>query len=280
MKKNILIIPPNDFEAIMILRLAKAIDLPVIISSQPHGASLDKEPDIVNKIIESGANKAVIVEMPGVKTEKQLLKKGLEVKIIDHHRYQNLNRKKIKSSLEQFLTVFHLNDKKLLALGFDPRLVHGVAIFDRGFIWSLQNEGYSENEIKKVLAWQKKLMRPFTDPVIERRYEQAAKLAWQKRIKWQDFFIITTYTKEGLRRYVSLLVARKFDHPVPIIFDERGRGVILVQDFSGAEKLFKKFGGFTFGEKGNWGYKNEPGKPKVTLVEVMDFLKKESKNKI
>lgn len=272
MKKTVLIIPANDAEAVMILRLAKVIDFPTIISGQPHGASLDNEPGILKKIKKFGAKKAVVVEMPGVKTEKKLAEKGIEIKIIDHHSYSGLDRKRPQSSLEQFLKLFRLDDEKLIALGFEPRLIRGIAILDRGFVWALRKEGYSKKEIKKVLVFQKKIMRPFVDPAAEKKYEWAAKAAWKKRQEWNGFLVFSSQIKEGLRPFLSELLAQKFDSPQPVILDDRGRGVILVQDFPGADKLFKKFGGFTFGEKGNWGYKNESGRPKLTMAVLKKFL--------
>jgi hypothetical protein len=274
MKKTILIVPANDAEAAMILRLAKAINLPTIISGQPHGASLDKEPNIIKKVVASGAQKAVIVEMPGIKTEKQLLKKGIEVKIIDHHSYKGLNRKKNKSSLEQFLSIFNLDDQKIKDLSFEPKLVRGIAILDRGFVWALQKENYSQEEIKQVLVFRKKLMRPFIDPSEEKKYEQAAKEAWGKRQIWNNFIITSSRVKNGLRPFLSELIFKKFKKPIPLILNELGRNVILVQDSPEAERLFKEFGGFTFGDKGNWGYKNESGKPEVTLAKLKAFLEK------
>jgi hypothetical protein len=272
MNKFLLAIPANDAEAVMILRLAKAFGLPVIISSQPHGASLDKEPQIIEKIKKSGAKKIVIVEMPGLKTEKQLAALGFRIKIIDHHNYLGLNRKKKLSSLEQFLKMFKISDQKIKVLGFVPRLVRGIGIFDRGFIWALQKEGYSKTEVKKVLLFRQKLMRPFVDSVEEKKYKRAARAVWQQREKWQDFFIVRDNTKKGLRPYLSLLVALEIGRPTPLIVVEHGRNIIYVQETNLAKKLFKKFGGFTFGEKGNWGYKNEPGKPMMTLAILKKFL--------
>ena len=264
--------PANDAEAVMILRLAKTMELPVLISAQPHGASIDKEPKIIERIKKSGAERVVIVEMPGIKTEQKISKLGIEVKIIDHHNYQNLKRGKKLSSLEQFLKFFKITDSYLEKLGFNPRLVRGIGIIDRGFVWALRKDGYSESEIKKVIAYQKKIMRPFVDPAEEKKYERAASEAWKKRKVWREFFIVIDKTKKGLRPYLSLLFVKKFKHRTPLILDERTRGVIYVQDSPAAERLFKKFGGFTFGEKGNWGYKNQAGRKKVTLEDIKKVL--------
>lgn len=271
-KNTILIVPTNDAEAVLILKIATAIGLPAIVSSQPHGATLDCEPKVLEKIKKSGARQVAIVEMPGLKIEEKLKKLGVNIKIIDHHRYGKLNRKKLKSSLEQFLQIFKITDARLVELGFDPRLVRGIGILDRGFIHGLEKEKYSHEEIKKIFTYQKKLLRPFVDPTEEKKYESAARKAWKQRKEWNGYFIVTGHTKEGFRRHLSHYVFEKFGPVVPIILDERGRGVISVQDSPAAEKLFKKFGGFTFGEKGNWGYKNESGKRKVTLQDIKKEL--------
>jgi len=272
LKDAIIIVPANDAEAVLILKIAKVIGLAAIISSQPHGATLDKEPKIIEKIKKSGARNVVIVEMPGLKTEEKISKLGFKIKIIDHHHYQNLNRKKLKSSLEQFLQIFHLTNTCLSKLGFSSKLVRGIGILDRGFISGLEKEKYSKNDIKRVFAYQKKLLRPFTDPTVEKKYEAAARAAWKKRQEWNGYAIVIGHTKEGFRRHLSVYVYQKLGRPMPIILDERGRGVVSVQDSSAAERLFKKFGGFTFGEKGNWGYKNQLGRKKVTLDDVKKFL--------
>lgn len=271
-EKTLLIVPANDAEAAMIIQLAKKIKLPMVISHQPHGATLDREPGVLEKIKISGARRVVIVEIPGVKTEEKIKKLGVQIKIIDHHHYQNLNRKKIKSSLEQFLQMFNLTDARLESLGFSSRLVRGIGIQDRGFVNGLERAGYSKDEIKKVFAYQKKLLRPFIDPTEEKKYELAAQAAWKNRKEWNGYAIVIGQTKEGFRRHLSAHVYQKLGRVVSIILDERGRGVISVQDSPAAARLFKKFGGFTFGEKGNWGYKNGRGKRKVSLDDVKKEL--------
>lgn len=272
LKSTVIIVPVNDAEAVLILKIAKAIGLAAIISAQAHGATLDKEPKIISKIKKSGAKTVVIVEIPGIKTEERIKKLGLQVKIIDHHHYQNLNRKKLKSSLEQFLLMLKITDGQLVKLDFDARLVRGIGILDRGFINGLKKEKYTKKEIKNVFAYQKQLLRPFTDPTEEKKYERAARAAWQKRKEWNGYTIIIGRTKAGFRRHLSAYLYQKFSQPIPIILDERGRGVVSIQDSPAAERLFKKFGGFTFGEKGNWGYKNQPGRKKVTLADVKKEL--------
>lgn len=285
LKDVVIVVPANDAEAILILKIAKTIGLSSVISLQPHGASLDKEKELIKKIKKGGWKIIVVVEMPGLKTEKKLLNLGFKLVIIDHHHYQNLDRsrnqrtkKNLPSSLEQFLQLFQLTDKKLFSLGFKPRLVRGLGIMDRGFVWALRREGYQEEEIKKIFGYQKKTTRPFFDQAEEKKNEQAARLVWQRRKSWQGFFIVSGYSKKGLRPYLSRLIALRYKKPVPLIIQERGRNTICVQESPYAQFLLKKFGGFTFGEGNNWGYKNNQGLPKVTLTAVKVFLAKISVN--
>ncbi|MFA6132043.1 MAG: hypothetical protein WC702_03210 [Patescibacteria group bacterium] len=278
LKDNVIVIPINDAEAVLIAKLAAAIGLPIIASWQEHGATLDKEKGLLKKIQAGKYQKIFIVEMPGIKTETKLRQAGRELVIIDHHQYGTLDRahdvkRKIKpSSLEQFLKLFNLTDKKLSALGFSPRLVRGIGILDRGFIEALGRAGYSTVEIKKVFSFRKKLNIIFVDPAKEKIYQKKARLAWQKRKEWNGFFIVTINSKFGLRAYLSELVWQRLKKSPPIILVENGRNAISVQETPIAEAFLKKFGGFVFGEGDNWGYKNQPGRKKVTLADVKKFL--------
>src|SRR5688572_8736726 len=104
-KTSILICPRNDEESLMILKIAEALGLSIVESNQPHGAKLDREGDLVARIQEANPNAKTltIVELPGPKTEQELKDLGFELAIIDHHTYDDLDRMKPKSSLEQFL---------------------------------------------------------------------------------------------------------------------------------------------------------------------------------
>src|SRR3989339_987468 len=120
LKKTVLIIAENDAEAILITKLAEAIALPMIISHQLHGASLDKgKHDFVKLVREGKYQTVIVIEMPGVKTEARLRKLNVDLQIIDHHHYTGLDRahevktrKLLRSSLEQFLPMFKLTDSR------------------------------------------------------------------------------------------------------------------------------------------------------------------------
>lgn len=283
MGTTVLIVPPNDAEAILISQIALKAEIPTIISKQTHGASLDKGRDYVAEIKKGGYKRVVVVEMPGPKAEARLRKAGIELVIIDHHHYTGLDRahdpktgRMLPSSLEQFLDLFSLTDKKLRALGFDPLLVEGIGAMDRGFVWALQDEGFSKKDIKRVLAFHDKLLEHINNPKTEARKMELAQSAWQKRRKWHGYFIIESRADVQLRPRLSRIVALEIGKPTSLIILEHSRGLIYVQESDRAMKLFETFGGFTFGLDRNWGYRNEPGKPKVTLISVQKVLEKKS----
>ncbi|KKW33270.1 MAG: hypothetical protein UY77_C0002G0018 [Candidatus Uhrbacteria bacterium GW2011_GWA2_53_10] len=279
-KKTVLIVPPNDPEAVLISQIAKKLEIPRIKSNQPHGASLDKEPKILQKIREGGWKRVVVVEMPGPKTEKRLREKGIEVVIIDHHRYDRLDRavhpktgKLLPSSLEQFLKLFRITDRKLKAAGFDPKLVKAIGLMDRGYVWELMKVGYTKAGIRKVIEYQSELMHSVRgDMRNEEKKNQLAREAWEKREVWKKFFIVRAEQPIEIRSRISLIVALEVGKPTPLIIEEAGRGFIYVQESDYAIQLFKKFGGFTFGMDRNWGYRNQGKAARVTVEVVQKFL--------
>ncbi|MBI4714052.1 hypothetical protein HY771_02615 [Candidatus Uhrbacteria bacterium] len=275
---SVLIVPLNDAESILISQIAQKIGLQTILSKQTHGASLDKGRDYFPIIKKGKFKKVIAVEMPGPKTETKLKKLGIYFVIIDHHHYTGLDRahdasqKMLPSSLEQFLKLFKLTDTKLKTLGFDPRLVRGIGIYDRGFIWALQEEGYGKSEIKSVLAFHDALISQIHNPKTEARKQSIAKRAWQSRKKWREFFIVETKADIQLRPRLSRIVAEEFEKPTPLIVIEHKRGLIYIQESDKAIDLFQKFGGFTFGQDRNWGYRNEKRKRRVTVRDVKKVL--------
>ena len=270
----------------MIIRLAKALELSIKILDQPHGASLDREKNIVEDIKKGEWKEVVIVETPGPDTEKNMQDLGVSVHLIDHHHYTGLDRAHhpktgvfLPSSLEQFLSLFRLTDARLQTLGFEPSIVRGIGVMDRGYIWALQREGYSPGDIKKVIALSVELMKEMGkyDEKKEQRREEVAKKAWEKRVAWKEFFIVRHVNNLSVRSSLSLVIALECKKRVPLILWEskRGGGVIYVQESPYGMTLFEAFGGFTFGMDKNWGYKNEKGKKWIGLQEVKQLLQKQ-----
>lgn len=275
---TLLIVPANDPEAALIIEIARALNLDLWVSEQPHGARLEKEEGLWKAIKEGAYERVVIVEMPGVAFEKQIENAGIELVIIDHHDYTDLKRAHdakgtyLPSSLEQFLKHFRLTDSKLQDLGFDPVLVRGIGIWDRGFYWALQDEGYKKKDIHRVMDYRDALMKPYKDPAQDAKKQRAAEQAWKARKTWKEFVLIESKSDLSIRGRLSLIIAREIGKPTPMILVEQGRGFIYVQETDYAEELFAKFGGFTFGTGRNWGYKNAGAKKKVRLKDVKRLL--------
>lgn len=277
-KKSVLIIPPNDAEAMMIYQLANKLNLAVIESKQLHGASLDKGHDYVAVVQKGGYDRVIVVEMPGPKAEARLRALGVKLDIIDHHHYTGLSRahdetgRLLPSSLEQFLSMFKITDAQLKKWQLDPKFVRGIGIQDRGYVWALQDEGYSKKEIEQVMAFHDSLIAHLHNPKTEARKDRAAKIAWEHRKKWREFWVITTKADVQLRPRLSRIVAQVIGKPTPMIIVEHGRGLIYVQESPYALHLFERFGGFTFGLDRNWGHKNEPGEKRVILRDVKNAI--------
>lgn len=279
MKKTVLVIPLNDPEAILIYELAKAMGVQVIRSQQPHGAALDREPDLVPLIRDGGWKRAVIVEMPGPKVEEKLRRLGVEVVIVDHHHYTGINRahdakgRPLPSSLEQFLKLFRVTDARLRRLGYAPKAARGIGVMDRGFFWALRAEGYRKKDIDAVLALRRDLLARHGLLRDEEKQMAAARKAWNARTAWHGYQVVVNDAAAGVREGVSFIVALEVKKPTPIIFVEKKRGLIYVQESDRAMDLFRAFGGFTFGLDRNWGYRNGPGNKKVGFADVKRILK-------
>lgn len=277
-EKTALIIPPNDAEAMMIRKLADKLQLPVIESKQLHGASLDKGHDYVGEVKRGGYRHVIVVEMPGPLAEAKLRKMGVKLDIIDHHHYTGLSRahdkqgRLLSSSLEQFLEMFKVTDAQLKRWGFESRLVRGIGIQDRGYVWALQDDGYSKKEIQEVMAFHDSLIAHLQNPKAEARKERLVQSAWKRKRKWREFWVITTRADVQLRPGLSRLVVEKIGKPTPMIIVEHGRGLMYVQESPYALHLFERFGGFTFGLDRNWGHKNVSGEKKITLRDVKQAI--------
>ena len=132
-----IISPINDAESVTIVEIARCLGFDIRISAQPWGATLEKEPK------ESFTNlkqNVIIVEMPGVRSEEELARK-YTLHIIDHHRYETLDRTHPISSLEQFASL----------IGYElNRWETGVALNDRGYITALEKSGYADPEIQAI----------------------------------------------------------------------------------------------------------------------------------
>ncbi len=279
-KTTVLLVPENDAEAIQIIDLAKALGIELVVSAQPHGARLENEDNLQERLLITLKSDVVVVEMPGPEEEARLRRAGFNLMVIDHHRYDDLDRmtdpetrEPLPSSLEQFLIAFDVTDEEIKAAGFDPRLVRGVGAMDRGFLWALKRDGYSQEEIKEVSRYVRDLSRRARGDEKTELNEAASARAWERRTQVGEYVIVTSDEPGAeIRPVVSLMAAEAFGKPTPMIITSRGGLLIYVQESPKALELFKTFGGFTFGQDTCWGYNNALAKDKITINQIINFL--------
>lgn len=282
---TLLVVPNNDAEAAMIIRLARKLKLPLLISRQPHGARLENEPNVLERVAAANKPRVCVVEIPGPVLEKKLKKQVQEFVWIDHHQYYFLDRahdprtrRPKPSSLEQFLEYFGVTDAELRTWGYKPKIVKGVGVSDRAYIWGLKKEGYSQPEVKQVLELIDTLERTnVRQPGVPPKsvVMAAARRAWKARKTWDGFAVVQSRPKFGIRGELSSILAKKHGRPTPVILVERGGNRLYVQESPKAKQLFERLGGFTFGGIHNWGYDNTQSKPRRTLEDVQQALTQE-----
>lgn len=273
MSATILLCPKNDEESLQILKVAQAAGFPVVISEQPHGARLHNEPNLIARLksTDPEARRVAIVEIPGPSVEAELTSIGYEVVIIDHHRYDELNRMQSLSSLEQFLQVFELSDARLLQLGFDPLLVRGVGMIDRGFVWELNKAGLSKEDQRRVREYYIGLMHELGSPSKEAVIE--ARRAWDDRRQVGQVLVVKSLRADvKIREALSFVLADLYEQPPQVLILE-GNGRVSLQDSDLAPKLYEAFGGFTFGQDKCWGFQPEPGRPAPSLEAMLAILR-------
>ncbi len=250
---SLLICPQNDVESREILKIAEAFTIPMIVSKQPHGATLDMELNLIGRIRETNpiAHDIVIVEMPSPATEDNLRELGFDVHIVDHHRYEAYDRMKPESSLEQFRKLFAIDDIALSMMGFDPVLVRGVGLIDRGFVWELAKENISNADRKRILTYYREETSKLS---ANRREEEAEALrAWKEKKRDGDVIVVHSDAADlSIRDAISFLVAEEYSTP-PVVLIYQPNRVVYMQDTPTAVLLQKTFGGFTFGQDQCWG---------------------------
>ena len=276
---TVLVTVDNDPESRTILRLAEKAGISFVKSDQPHGARLDREEDVVQKVLAFNKGQVWIVEMPGPQTEDELRQSGQQVQIIDHHTYPGLDRvrdpltgQRQKSSLEQFLHTARVSDQELTEWGFDPKVVRGLGILDDRFVQGLRDEGYSKDEINRVLDAREQL-RMELDPDLE-AIRTAAKKDWQKRREEAGYTIVESDADKDIRAEIATLTIYDDVDTKPIIISSMGGDKIYVQNIDPGlvQKLKEKIPGntFSFGAGRCWGI-DFKGQAKTT--EVNDILK-------
>jgi len=256
----------NDPESLTIVRIAQKLHIPLLESKQAHGAMLAREPRLLERMKENPTTKHVaIVEIPGVAEERCIADLGIEVHIIDHHTYPNLDRMQNEASLTQFRVLFEISDEDLRCAGFDPEIIRGVALIDQGFVWELAESELSPEKQRASRAYYISCKRDIDAKYSET--EDAALEAWQTREIQEDVVIIRSKSSYRIREAVSFLLADAFPEAPPTSIIIEGDGRVSVQETDKAEELFAKFGGFLFGKKRCWGIVAENRPP--TVDEIM-----------
>ncbi|MBU4348492.1 hypothetical protein KJ671_03285 [Patescibacteria group bacterium] len=281
--KVVLLCPDNDSESHIILQLAEKAGISTIRSKQPHGANLSLETNLESKLAHLKKQEIWIVETPGVEKEKELKDKGINVKIIDHHTYKDLDRLTdlesgdIKlSSLEQFLAMAKIDDEEIQNWGFNPKTIRGIGIMDAKYVRGLREAEYSEEEINRVLKLQQEIEKE-----IRPNFDKLLKLAekdWENRIERSDYLIINSIHGGDMRHAISKISIIHNMDTVPMIINIENGEKICVQnvELKIIEKLKKEIKGktYTFGSGRCWGVDNKDQDKKVTLEEVLCVLEK------
>ncbi|MBI2606127.1 MAG: hypothetical protein HYW49_08615 [Deltaproteobacteria bacterium] len=131
LSETLFLVPRNDGEALRAVNILGALRAPHFkVSAQTWGATLDREPlpeDLLKKV-----KRVVVFEMPGPRAEERLRQKGLEVVVLDHHFYGDVDRRDPRSSLEQLMELL-----RWPASATDL----AIAINDRSYVPGLKKAG-------------------------------------------------------------------------------------------------------------------------------------------
>lgn len=283
LSRVILVCPRNDAESALIHLVATAIGMRVITSTQGVGATLDAEPIIEEMILRAPRVSEVwIVEIPGPEAEERIRASGRTVTIIDHHAYGNLVRthnavgERLRSSLEQFLSLAGMDVPDLQDLKLDPLLVHGIGIFDDRYAQGLRDWGYRPHQIKLVLHFRELLIRGMNvqfDASIE-----AARLAWDRRETRGDYTVVRATDRREVRGEVGILtIANDCDTRPLIVIESDGRATFVQNvEPSVVERLRaafdKPYNTFTFGAGRCWGADSTTKGERLDPQRVFDLL--------
>ncbi len=238
-KNTTYIVPCNDGESKKIVEICKTLGLDVRVSLQGWGASLDKEPaDTFNSL----KSHVVVVEMPGIDKENQLKASGHDLRIIDHHIYKlgdkTLDKSNKKSSLEQFaeLAGYSLN-----------RFETGIAFNDRGYIWLLRKEGYTDDEIDEIRRYDL-MAQGYKEEEFNISINEYKK---GKSIPDKNLYIVETTL--GKVSYIVDIHQFKFGSSYDLLIFHNGNNRISEVNFYGnpdrCKRMFSRFGGWIGGDE-------------------------------
>ena len=245
--------PANDGESLTITKIARNLSYDLRVSSQDWGAVLSEEPE---EAFTNLKENIVIIEIPGLEKERAL-RKSHTLFIIDHHRYQGLDRYNEKSSLEQFAD--------LIGYRLD-RWELGVALNDRGYIHALREGGYSNDEIREIRRFD--LSAQGYRPEDLKRLSEIYKTGYVLK----NHYIIETEERKTACFADLLFLENEQDRAenlFVLVYEQKSlRGITFYGNPRIAETLFKNMGGFC------------GGSAKHTMYWGKDFGKPFSRNKI
>ena len=233
-----IICPCNDGESRLIIDIAKKLSFDIRISKQGWGAVLSQEPDGTFANVKKHV---IIVEIPCVQKEKELKAKGHSLFVIDHHKYQDIDRSYSVSSLEQFAC--------LISYTLD-RWEMGVALNDRGYIYALKENGYSGEEILKIRQFdlESQGYKPEYFEILKKDYLKGYNSG-------QDLYVVETNCEKI--SYLSDLhflenEKRKSRMDLVVFTVDSGEKIKEVNFYGSpvrAKSLQKKFGGYSGGDE-------------------------------
>lgn len=278
----VLVCVDNDPEARMIRRLAEGLGISLVLSKQPHGARLEKEPDLVARIAATGKRVVWTVEIPGPATEAELVAAGYTVVFIDHHHENDLDRTHNpdgtlrRSSLEQFLALADVRDEEIVALGWNPRTVRGLGVLDDRYAKGLRDEGYTADEIEAVLN-----LRNVFKVELEPNFAAecaAAERAWRRRRTHGRYTVVISDDPSKVRAEVAIWTIRDGVDTQPLIIVEHKERALYVQNVDPETikairaKMDPDRHVITFGAGRCLNMKNKKGKPHLTLAVLLAIL--------
>lgn len=281
--RNIFVIDvDNDAESRLLLLICYAAGIQVYRSAQAHGATLDKEISILEIVLASRKTEVWTIEIPGLATEKLLERNGINVLYIDHHTYGSLDRahdqdgKRVPGSLEQFLQMAEITNEDLEQWGFEPKLVHGIAVMDDRFTRGLRDEGFTPEERRRILAYREMLDRQVT-PDYD-KIKVVAENVWTNKWKKGGYFICSSTSQLRTSYAVCTRSIQEALEEHPLILSDRGGRQIYVYNVTPdiIQKLENAFLGhktFTFGLGLCWGLDNDINEtPRITLEDILKIL--------
>jgi hypothetical protein len=260
-----LILARNDGESVAIIEIAHCFGFDIRVSSQPWGARLEMEPQEAFRDLRETV---IIVEMPGPDKEPELSLNHRLI-IIDHHKYQDIDRSNPKSALEQFADL----------IGYSPtRWEMGVALNDRGYIPALEAANYSVDEIRAIREFDLKAQGYSVDDFrkLEVDYRNGSEYA-------SGLFVVVT--RHPRTSYLSdlhyLNYAGMHGQPDLLMFSEGEDGLINNASLSGrpdsARRLYQGIGGFCGGDEKismYWGKEYPEKVEKDKLIAIIEKILK------